>query len=199
MRNAPLRVVTSCRVRPPGGIGEPGTAPIGPALANAIVCGDWRARQILALIEAWVFIVNREGLNMLKLLVNGQSHTVDVEPDTPLLLGCCAMKSKLTGTKFRLRCGCLRSMHGAHRRSSSSRLRAAVGSAAKLTITTIEGSAKDRSHALSALGSREACRKCGYCQSGMIWAAAALLQDKPAPRTPISIGDDELMPKCANL
>ena len=117
---------------------------------------------------------------MLKLLVNGQSHTVDVEPDTPLLW-VLRDEIKLTGTKFGCGVGvcgaCTVLIDGRAARSCV----LPVGSAAKLTITTIEGLSKDRSHALQRAWIAESVPQCGYCQSGMILAAAALLQDKPRP------------------
>lgn len=117
---------------------------------------------------------------MVKLKVNGQSHEVDVEADTPLLwvlrdhLG-------LTGTKYGCgiaRCGaCTVHMDGQAVRSCMF----PVSAAADRAITTIEGLSEDASHPVQQAWVELDTPQCGYCQSGMIMAAAALLEDKPKP------------------
>ena len=117
---------------------------------------------------------------LLTLTVNGTPRPVDVDPDTPLLwvlrdtLG-------LTGTKFGCgqgQCGsCTVHLDGEAARSCLT----PVSSAAKAKITTIEGLSKDRSHALQRAWIAEEVPQCGYCQSGQIMAAAALLAKKPKP------------------
>ena len=112
--------------------------------------------------------------------VNGSQRHVDVDDDTPLLwvlrdaLG-------LTGTKF----GCGISMCGActvHVDGKATRSCvlpvSAVGSA---HIATIESLSPDRSHPLQQAWIAEQVPQCGYCQSGMLMAAAALLRSKPQP------------------
>ena len=116
----------------------------------------------------------------MKLSVNGATHEVAVEDDTPLLwvlrdtLG-------LTGTKFGCgiaACGaCTVLLDGQAQRSWSVPV-SAVGDAA---ITTIEGLSPDRSHRLQQAWIAEQVPQCGYCQSGMLMAAVALLASNPAP------------------
>ena len=116
----------------------------------------------------------------MKLSVNGTMHDVAVEDDTPLLwvlrdtLG-------LTGTKFGCgvaACGaCTVLVDGQAQRSCVLPV-AAVGGAA---ITTIEGLSADRSHRLQRAWIAEQVPQCGYCQSGQIMQAAALLARNKAP------------------
>ena len=116
----------------------------------------------------------------MKLSVNGAVHDVAVEDETPLLwvlrdtLG-------LTGTKFGCgvaACGaCTVLVDGQPQRSCSLPV-AAVGAG---KITTIEGLSPDRSHRVQRAWIAEQVPQCGYCQSGMILAAAALLAANPAP------------------
>ena len=113
--------------------------------------------------------------------VNGRKRQVDVAPDTPLLwvlrdiLG-------LTGTKF----GCGQSLCGActvHLDGEPIRSCVTpVSQAARGRITTIEGLSADRSHPIQKAWIAEDVPQCGYCQSGMIMSAAALLAKKPRPQ-----------------
>src|SRR5277367_1911368 len=117
---------------------------------------------------------------MVKVKVNGQEQSFDGDPSMPLLwylrdeLG-------LTGTKFGCGvalCGaCTVHVDGEATRSCAMPLDAAVGK----RITTIEGLSKNRSHPLQKAWIAEQVPQCGYCQSGMIMAAAALLAAKPKP------------------
>jgi isoquinoline 1-oxidoreductase alpha subunit len=118
---------------------------------------------------------------MIKLTINGKSHDVDVEPDTPLLwvirdtIG-------LTGTKYGCgiaQCGaCTVHIDGAAVRSCS----LAVSDAANKQITTIEGLATNGTlHKVQQAWIANDVPQCGYCQSGMIMAVAALLKEKPKP------------------
>src|SRR4030081_97171 len=118
---------------------------------------------------------------MITITVNGQRHDVDAAPDTPLLwvlrdhLG-------LTGTKFGCGiafCGaCTVHVDGRAVRSCSFPLSAAVGHA----ITTIEGvGATPIGARLQAAWISAQVPQCGYCQSGMIMAAAGLLNASPSP------------------
>jgi isoquinoline 1-oxidoreductase alpha subunit len=117
---------------------------------------------------------------MTKLEVNGRVRQVDADPDTPLLW---VLRDHvgLTGTKFGCgiaACGaCTVQVDGRAVRSCSFPLRDAVGH----RITTIEGLSVDRSHPLQKAWIAEQVPQCGYCQSGMIMAAAALLAEKPRP------------------
>jgi len=116
------------------------------------------------------------------LKVNGKTHTLDVEPDMPLLW---ALRDELglTGTKFGCgiaQCGaCTVHINGQAMRSCS----VPVSAAANKDITTIEGlaSADGKLHPVQAAWLAEDVPQCGYCQSGQIMAAAALLKDKPNP------------------
>lgn len=118
---------------------------------------------------------------MIKLKVNSKSHEVDVDPDTPLLwilrdtLG-------LTGTKYGCgvgRCGaCTVHVNGKSVRSCGLPVEEAIGA----SITTIEGLAMgDVLHKVQKAWLAHDVPQCGYCQSGMIMAVAALLSKNPAP------------------
>jgi isoquinoline 1-oxidoreductase subunit alpha len=117
---------------------------------------------------------------MITITVNGQRHDVDAAPDTPLLW---ALRDHLglTGTKFgcgAALCGaCTVHIDGDAVRSCSLPLSAAAGR----SVTTIEGLSADRSHPLQQAWIDEQVPQCGYCQSGMIMAAAALLAEIKRP------------------
>jgi len=112
---------------------------------------------------------------MVNLTVNGRSHTLDVAPDMPLLW---VIRDELglTGTKFGCganQCGaCTVHVDGQPARSCVT----PVGKASGKSITTIEGLSRDgRSHPLQKAWVAEQVPQCGYCQSGQIMQAAALL------------------------
>ncbi len=115
-----------------------------------------------------------------QLNVNGKARALELDADTPLLW---ALRDSLglTGTKFGCGTGlcgaCTVHLDGAVARSCTVPV-AAVG---KARVTTIEALAPDRSHRLQQAWIEEQVPLCGYCQSGMLMAAAALLKDKPAP------------------
>jgi isoquinoline 1-oxidoreductase alpha subunit len=118
---------------------------------------------------------------MARLTVNGQSHTVDADPDTPLLW---VLRDHigLTGTKYGCgiaQCGaCTVHMDGMPARSCSVPISLADGK----QITTIEGLAQNGTlHKVQKAWIDHDVPQCGYCQSGMIMAVAALLKDKPKP------------------
>jgi isoquinoline 1-oxidoreductase alpha subunit len=117
---------------------------------------------------------------MIKLNVNGRSVSVDADPDTPLLW-VIREQLGLTGTKYGCgiaACGaCTVHVDGAAVRSCSIPLSEAGGR----KITTIEGLSPNRSHPLQQAWISHQVPQCGYCQSGMIMAAAALLAEKPHP------------------
>ena len=116
----------------------------------------------------------------LTLLVNGRSQAVDVAPDTPLLW---VLRDTLgyTGTKYGCgmsQCGaCTVHVDGVATRSCVT----PVGTVAGKKITTIEGLSSDRSHPLQQAWIAEQVPQCGYCQSGMLMTASALLAKKPKP------------------
>jgi isoquinoline 1-oxidoreductase alpha subunit len=115
------------------------------------------------------------------LTINGKKHDVDVEPNTPLLW---AIREQvgLTGTKYGCgiaQCGaCTVHIDGAPVRSCSFPASAAVGK----RITTIEGLAQGNTlHKVQQAWINNDVPQCGYCQSGMIMAVAALLKENPKP------------------
>ncbi len=118
---------------------------------------------------------------MASLNVNGTTRSFDAEPETPLLW---VLREQLglTGTKYGCgiaQCGaCTVHIDGVPTRSCM-RPVSSVGPAAK--IVTIEGLAPNASHALQRSWIALDVPQCGFCQSGMIMAAAALLQAKPKP------------------
>jgi len=118
---------------------------------------------------------------MISLTINGRTHNIDVEPDTPLLW---AIRENvgLTGTKYGCgvaQCGsCTVHVDGVPMRSCSLPVSAAAGK----RITTIEGLAENGVlHKVQKAWLDHEVPQCGYCQSGMIMAVAALLKDKPKP------------------
>ena len=118
---------------------------------------------------------------MAALNINGQTHQIDVEPDTPLLW---VLRDTigLTGTKYGCgiaQCGaCTVHLDGMAVRSCSVPISLAEGK----QITTIEGLAQNGTlHKVQKAWIEHDVPQCGYCQSGMIMAVAALLKDKPKP------------------
>src|SRR5687767_9332853 len=117
---------------------------------------------------------------MISLTVNGRNQRVDVTPDTPLLwviretLG-------LTGTKFgcgMALCGaCTVHLDGNPVRSCVTPVSAVAGK----KVTTIEGISPDRSHPVQKAWVELQVPQCGYCQSGQIMSACALLAKTPKP------------------
>jgi len=118
---------------------------------------------------------------MISLTINGKTHSVDVEPDTPLLW-VIRENVGMTGTKYGCgvaQCGsCTVHVDGVATRSCS----VPVSSAAGKKITTIEGLAVNGTlHKVQKAWLDNDVPQCGYCQSGMIMAVAALLSEKPKP------------------
>ncbi len=115
---------------------------------------------------------------MISLDINRKKYSVDVEPDVPLLW-VIREYLKLTGTKYGCgigMCGsCTVHMDGKARRSCQ----ISVGDAQGKKITTIEGLPED--HPVKAAWIREQVPQCGYCQSGQIMQAAALLAEEKDP------------------
>ncbi len=116
----------------------------------------------------------------LTLKINGKSHTVDVDPKMPLLWAIRDVVG-LTGTKYgcgMAQCGaCTVHMDGTPVRSCS----IPSSAAANKNITTIEGLSDDNSHPVQQAWILEQVPQCGYCQSGQIMAATALLKKTPNP------------------
>jgi isoquinoline 1-oxidoreductase subunit alpha len=118
---------------------------------------------------------------MIALSVNGQSATIDADPETPLLW---VLRDHLemTGTKFgcgMALCGaCTVHIDGKPARSCSTPVSAATGR----RITTIEGIGAHRAgHAVQEAWVAENVPQCGYCQSGQVMSATALLAANPNP------------------
>ena len=117
---------------------------------------------------------------MIDLKINGKTHLVDIESDTPLLW---AIRDTvgLTGTKY----GCGIEQCGACTVLIDKRpVRSCgitVGEVIGKNITTIEGLSSDSSHPVQKAWITEQVPQCGYCQSGQILAAVSLLQRKPNP------------------
>lgn len=109
-----------------------------------------------------------------KLTINGRAYEVDAEPETPLLW---VLRDNigLTGTKFGCgiaRCGvCTVHMDGQPVKSCTTTAASAIGR----SVTTIEGLSADDSHPVQRAWIEHSVPQCGYCQSGQIMAAAALL------------------------
>lgn len=113
-------------------------------------------------------------------MLNGKSTTVEVDPQTPLLW---VLRDTLnmTGTKF----GCGMALCGActvHIEGTAARsCITPISSVAGKKILTIEGLSEDGSHPVQRAWIEEDVPQCGYCQSGQIMSAVALLEKKPSP------------------
>lgn len=116
----------------------------------------------------------------INLSINGVSHSVDIEPETPLLW---VLRDAmgLTGTKYGCgisRCGaCTVHVDGQATKSCQTAVSAVVGK----QVTTIEGLSKDSSHPVQQAWREVGVPQCGYCQSGQIMKAAELLAKTPKP------------------
>lgn len=114
------------------------------------------------------------------LVVNNKSYKVDVDPSTPLLW---VLRDELglTGTKYGCgiaQCGaCTVHLNGAPIRACSTPINTVQGK----KITTVEGLSTERSHPIQKAWMEENVPQCGYCQSGQIMSAAALLAQNPTP------------------
>jgi isoquinoline 1-oxidoreductase alpha subunit len=117
---------------------------------------------------------------MIVMNVNGSRHELDIEAETPLLW---VLRDELglTGTKFGCgiaQCGaCTVHVDGLPIRSCS----VSVGDMADKTILTIEGLGHEKRHAVQQAWIEQDVPQCGYCQSGQIMAAAALIAQIPDP------------------
>ena len=118
---------------------------------------------------------------MVQITVNGKSHSLDIDPSTPLLW---VLREQLglTGTKYgcgMALCGsCTIHVDGKATRSCVTPLSSAAGK----TIVTIEGLSADDSHPLQKAWVELDVPQCGYCQSGQIMSAAVLLTKNPDPQ-----------------
>jgi isoquinoline 1-oxidoreductase alpha subunit len=130
---------------------------------------------------------------MVRLNVNGAVREVDAEPETPLLW---VLREQLglTGTKYGCgiaQCGaCTVHVDGEATRSCSLPLSAFTS---EQKIVTIEGLSADRSHPVQRAWAELDVPQCGYCQSGQIMSAAALLSQNPKP------SEDDVMTVMTNI
>ena len=116
----------------------------------------------------------------ISLIVNGSAYTVDLEPETPLLW-VLRDSLKLTGTKFGCgiaQCGACTVLIDGQATGSCS---VALSDVAGKTVTTIEGLSAEGTHPVQLAWIEFDVPQCGYCQSGQIMAAVALLKQKPKP------------------
>ena len=117
---------------------------------------------------------------MIELKINGQSHSIDADADMPLLWALRELVG-LTGTKFgcgMAQCGaCTVHINGAPTRSCITAVSDAVGT----EIVTIEGVSGKVAEAVQATWVKLDVPQCGYCQSGQVMAAVALLTDNKKP------------------
>jgi isoquinoline 1-oxidoreductase alpha subunit len=130
---------------------------------------------------------------MARLSINGTTHDVDADPDTPLLW---VLREQvgLTGTKYGCgiaQCGaCTVHIDGVATRSCSMPLSAITE---QQKIVTIEGLSPDTSHPIQKAWLALDVPQCGYCQTGQIMAAAALLQATPKPT------DEQIISEMTNI
>jgi isoquinoline 1-oxidoreductase alpha subunit len=141
-------------------------------------CSNFQS-SILPKFDRWIELIR--GQAMANLTINGKSFDVDVEPDTPLLWAI-RENAGLTGTKYGCgiaQCGaCTVHIDGVAMRSCGVQVSEAAGK----QITTIEGLATQGAlHKVQEAWIANDVPQCGYCQSGMIMAVAALLKEKPKP------------------
>jgi isoquinoline 1-oxidoreductase alpha subunit len=117
---------------------------------------------------------------MIKLDINGQTYAVDAPPETPLLWVLREWVG-LTGTKYGCgiaQCGAC-SVHIDGQLVQSCQM--PLGNIGQAKVVTIEGLSPDASHPVQKAWLAHEVPQCGYCQSGQIMAAAALLREKPKP------------------
>jgi isoquinoline 1-oxidoreductase alpha subunit len=130
---------------------------------------------------------------MARLTINGEAHDLDVDPETPLLW-VIREQVGLTGTKFGCgiaQCGaCTVHIDGIATRSCAMPVSAI---APEQKIVTIEGLSPDGSHPVQKAWLALDVPQCGYCQPGMIMAAAGLLQQNPNPN------DEDISAEITNI
>ena len=119
-------------------------------------------------------------MSSVTLKINGQSHSIDITPDMPLLW---ALRDKLDLVGTKLSCGigicgsCTVLVNGVPMRSCT----IPAASMAGAEITTIEGLDADGAHPVQVAWNAEDVPQCGYCQAGQVLTAAALLARNPNP------------------
>jgi isoquinoline 1-oxidoreductase alpha subunit len=162
-----------------------GRTPEFPNSRSSVVKSTHWGVQVCVPLKCW-------RLRMISVNVNGKQHSLDVNATTPLLW---VLRENigLTGTKFGCglgQCGaCTVHLEGKAVRSCQTPVSAAAGK----TILTIEGLSADSSHPLQTAWIAEQVPQCGYCQSGQIMAAAAMLARNPNPT------DDDIDTNMTNI
>jgi isoquinoline 1-oxidoreductase subunit alpha len=146
----------------------------------ALYAVKFSSRGLLSIHAYFIQLHSTQSTKMIKLKVNRKEYNVDVSPEMPLLwvlrdvLG-------LTGTKYGCgtsQCGaCTVHLDGTPIRSCSFPVSAATG----IEITTIEGISENIDHAVQKAWIEIQVPQCGYCQSGQIMSAVALLKRIPKP------------------
>jgi isoquinoline 1-oxidoreductase alpha subunit len=136
---------------------------------------------------------SRKEFDMARLTINGETRDVDVDPETPLLW-VLREQAGLTGTKFGCgiaQCGaCTVHIDGVATRSCALPV---SGVEPGQQIVTIEGLSPDGSHPVQKAWLALDVPQCGYCQAGMIMAAAGLLRQNPNP------SDDDINAEITNI
>jgi isoquinoline 1-oxidoreductase subunit alpha len=144
-------------------------------------------------IVATAQVVRDRRNSVVQLTINRQKHDIDADPDTPLLW-VIREQVGLTGTKFGCgiaQCGaCTVHLDGVATRSCAMPLSAVTPDQ---QIVTIEGLSPDSSHPVQKAWAALDVPQCGYCQTGQIMAAAALLQSNPNPT------DDDINTEMTNI
>ena len=148
---------------------------------SVIGLDDMQALAYCNSFPAPAHIVDQQD-TMITLTINGERHDIDVDPSTPLLW-VIREQTGLTGTKFGCgiaQCGaCTVHLNGSPIRSCVTPVQVATNQ----SVTTIEGigSKETGLHAIQQAWIDEQVPQCGYCQSGQIMSAVALLSNNPAP------------------
>jgi isoquinoline 1-oxidoreductase alpha subunit len=119
-------------------------------------------------------------MSTVTLHVNGERHTIDVDPEMPLLWAIRDVLG-LKGTKYGCgvaQCGaCVVHLNGEAVRSCVTKVRRAAGA----SVVTIEGLSNNNSHPLQQTWAEIDVPQCGYCHSGQLMSAAVLLRENPHP------------------
>jgi isoquinoline 1-oxidoreductase subunit alpha len=138
------------------------------------------SRRTPKLLQPLAILPLTKVAGVIELNINGKPQSVDAAPDTPLLW---VLRDtlRLTGTKY----GCGMALCGACTVHLDGQAvlscMVPVSAASRKKVTTIEGLSADGSHRLQKAWVAEQVPQCGYCQSGQIMQAAALLSKTPAP------------------
>lgn len=119
-------------------------------------------------------------MEVYNLLVNGKTHRVDVDPDTPLLW-VLRDNLRMTGTKYGCGAGQCGSCTVHLNDEAVQSCMTSIGDVGDQKITTIEGLSENGDHPLQKAWLDHDVSQCGYCQPGQVMSAAALLKSNPHP------------------